>query len=242
MWTHLPPLPSSLSLPLSPSLFHPLPPTDSAWAVYILPEEVGSRCNMIGMHILLLKGGVPHRSVGKLEIVHLVEPKKPIVTWDRDKMRRTGKTGNLVFIEIGRRCQGGEGLVWMYCGFEEATSLWETIYRLVIHLPLPSPTPHPPVILHSPCLCLSWSSHIFLLVLTTFLLVLSSYYQCLSVLPLSAHHCLCCCLSLSQLLIVVLWSVPLSNPLSSNVTHSSLIFPPLSLSLSLSPHPLQVSI
>ena len=133
------------SLSLSLSLSFP-PPQDSAWAVYIMPEEVGSRCNMIGIHILLLKDGVPHRSVGKLEIVNLADPDKPIVTWDRDKMRRTGKTGNLVFIEIGRRCQGGEGLVWMYCGFEEATSLRETLHRLVVIFPcLPPPSPHPPV-------------------------------------------------------------------------------------------------
>ena len=89
---------------------------------------------MIGVHILLLRGGVPNHSVGKLLIVSPVDASKPIVAWDRDKMRRTGKTGNLVFIEIGRRCQGGPGLVWMYAGFEEAHPLRETLHRSVQNL------------------------------------------------------------------------------------------------------------
>ena len=97
-----------------------------------MPEEVGSRCGMIGIHILLLKAGVPQQSVGRLEIVSPTNPSRPvIVAWDRDKMRRTGKTGNLVFMEIGRRCRGGPGLVWMYAGFEEAHPLRETLHRSV---------------------------------------------------------------------------------------------------------------
>ena len=67
--------------------------------------------------------------MGQLQIVSPADAGKPIVAWDRDKMRRTGKTGNLVFIEIGRRCQGGPGLVWMYAGFEEAHPLRETLHR-----------------------------------------------------------------------------------------------------------------
>lgn len=94
-----------------------------------MPEDVSLRCNMIGTHILLLKGGVPHQTVGRLEIISPSDTGTPIVTWDRDKMRRTGKTGNLVFIEIGRRCTGGPGLVWMYAGFEEAHPLRETLHR-----------------------------------------------------------------------------------------------------------------
>lgn len=89
---------------------------------------------MIGTHILLLKGGIPHQTVGRLEIISPSDMGAPIVTWDRDKMRRTGKTGNLVFIEIGRRCTGGPGLVWMYAGFEEAHPLRETLHRLALEL------------------------------------------------------------------------------------------------------------
>ena len=106
-----------------------LPPLDSVWAVYILPEEVGSRCTIIGMNVLALQSGVPNKTVGRLSIFSPADPSNPVLSWDRDKMRRTGKTGNLVFIEIGRRCQGGPGLVWMYAGVEEAQALRETLHK-----------------------------------------------------------------------------------------------------------------
>lgn len=102
---------------------------DSVWAVYILPEEVGSRCTIIGMNILALQSGVPNKTVGRLSIFSPADTSNPVLSWDRDKMRRTGKTGNLVFIEIGRRCQGGPGLVWMYAGVEEAQALRETLHK-----------------------------------------------------------------------------------------------------------------
>lgn len=100
---------------------------DSVWMVYILPEDVGSRCHFIGTHVLVLRSG--RRTVGRLDIISPADPSNPIISWDRDKMRRTGKTGNLVFIEIGRRCEGGPGLVWMYAGFDEAQALRETLHK-----------------------------------------------------------------------------------------------------------------
>ena len=103
-----------------------LPLLDSVWAVYILPEEVGSRCTIIGMNVLALRSGIPNKTVS---IFSPTDPSNPVLSWDRDKMRRTGKTGSTVFLEIGRRCQGGPGLVWMYAGVEEAQALWETLHK-----------------------------------------------------------------------------------------------------------------
>lgn len=34
-----------------------------------------------------------------------------------------------MFVEIGRRCQGGPGLVWMYSGFNDAQALRETLHK-----------------------------------------------------------------------------------------------------------------
>jgi len=100
------------------------------WPVYILPEEVGSKLGILGLHVLSLRSGVPNISMGQLDIISLSDPRNPVVTWDRDKMRRIGKTGNLVFIEIGRRCQGGPGLIWMYTGYQDdAKALKDTIWR-----------------------------------------------------------------------------------------------------------------
>jgi len=69
--------------------------------------------------------------IGHLDIYNPGDPSTPLISWDRDKMRRTGKTGNLVFIEIGRRCQGGPGLVWMYTGFNDAQALRETLHNFL---------------------------------------------------------------------------------------------------------------
>ena len=63
------------------------------WPVYILPEEVGQRCSIIGLNVLALRSGVPGKEVGTLNIYNPVDPATPLVSWDRDKMRRTGKTG-----------------------------------------------------------------------------------------------------------------------------------------------------
>ena len=103
--------------------------SDSVWAVYILPEEVGSRCHIIGTMVLALRSGVPNKQVGRLDIYNPIDPANPMVSWDQDKMRRTGKTSNLVFIEIGRRCEGGPGLVWMHAGNEESQALRQTLHR-----------------------------------------------------------------------------------------------------------------
>lgn len=86
------------------------------WPVYILPEEVGSRCSIIGAHVLALQGRVAGNRQGKLDIYSHTDVSDPVISWDHDKIRRTGKLGQLIFIEIGRRCQGGPGLVWMYTG------------------------------------------------------------------------------------------------------------------------------
>ena len=102
---------------------------DSAWAVYILPDDVGTTCQIIGLNVVVLKGGRGNKPVRQLQICNPVDPQNPTVSWDRDKMRRTGKTGNLVFIEIGRRCKGGPGLVWMYSAYGEAQALKETLHK-----------------------------------------------------------------------------------------------------------------
>ena len=87
------------------------------------------KCSIIGTNVIALKSGVQGVSIGHLDIYQAADPSTPLISWDRDKMRRTGKTGNLVFIEIGRRCFGGPGLVWMYTGFNDAQALRETLHK-----------------------------------------------------------------------------------------------------------------
>ena len=86
------------------------------------------QCHIIGINVIALKSDVKDIPFGHLQIYNAADPSTPLISWDRDKIRRTGKTGNLVFIEIGRRCQGGPGLLWMYsCSVAQA--LRETLHK-----------------------------------------------------------------------------------------------------------------
>ena len=110
-------------------MYYSLFTVDSVWPVYILPEEVGLRCQIIGQNILTLRSQ-SRISLGELEIISPTDHKQVVIRWDRDKLRRSGKVGNLAFVEIGRRCVGGPGLVWMYVGFHNAArTLRETLQR-----------------------------------------------------------------------------------------------------------------
>ena len=100
----------------------------SVWPVYILPEEVGSRINALGLHIVALRN-ISENHPGRLDIISPTDPTTPIVSWNRDRLRRTGGgIGSMVFVEIGRRCTGGPGLIWMYVGPKDMEVLKEILH------------------------------------------------------------------------------------------------------------------
>lgn len=106
------------------------PPLDSVWLVYVLAEEVGSRVQALGVHYVTLRSSLVKGSPALLSIISPLDS-EPIVTWEANKMRRTGSLGNMVFVEIGRRCEGGPGLIWMYACPEDMTNFRETLKRYV---------------------------------------------------------------------------------------------------------------
>ena len=106
-----------------------LPPSDSAWPVFIFPEEVGTRCTIAGVNVLTIQSGVPGRSVGKLSIFNPADPSIPLVSWEVQNMKRHGKMQNMFFIEIGWQCEGGPGLVWMYAGWEDTWTLHQMLVK-----------------------------------------------------------------------------------------------------------------
>lgn len=114
----------------SPSLFTSLTAIDSVWAVYILPEEVGSRIQALGMQYLTLQSSLSSKTMATLKIISPLDM-EPIVTWEATKMRRTGNLNNMMFIEIGRRCEGGPGLIWMCTTPADTHNFRETLQRLV---------------------------------------------------------------------------------------------------------------
>ena len=98
------------------------------WLVYVLAEEVGSRVQALGVHIVTLRSSLNKQSPALMSIISPVDS-EPIVTWEANKMRRTGSLGNMVFIEVGRRCEGGPGLIWMYACPEDAPNYRDTLKR-----------------------------------------------------------------------------------------------------------------
>ena len=53
----------------------------------------------------------------------------PLITWDRDKLRRSGSIGDMVFMEAGRRCTFGPGMLWMLDKTRVSISLREGLHR-----------------------------------------------------------------------------------------------------------------
>lgn len=96
--------------------------TVSVWRVYIINEGVGKTLKCRGFHNITINRD------STLSIINSCN-QVPLATWDRDKIRRSGCLENLVFIEAGRRCQGGPGMLWMYCP-QNAVDFGECLHRL----------------------------------------------------------------------------------------------------------------
>lgn len=61
--------------------------------------------------------------------IHNFHSGKHLLSWDRDKLRRSGCIGSLVFMEAGRRCYGGPGLLWMCCPVSVAGKFRECLHK-----------------------------------------------------------------------------------------------------------------
>ena len=54
----------------------------------------------------------------------------PLIIWKREHIRKSGSIGNLVFLETGRRCRFGPGLLWMY-SVTSVSSLRDGLHKYV---------------------------------------------------------------------------------------------------------------
>ena len=91
--------------------------------VYILHEGIGGAINITGLHILAVA-----YNDRKLKL-YKFQTGKCLLTWDGDKIRTCGYIKSLVFVEAGRRCLGGDGLLWMQHPTPYSTELCECLYR-----------------------------------------------------------------------------------------------------------------
>jgi len=80
------------------------------WVVNILSEGIAldNNTTLTGLHIITI------RSSDATFNVHDLHTGKQLLSWSKTAIRRSGCIGTLVFIEAGRRCSGGPGLLWMY--------------------------------------------------------------------------------------------------------------------------------
>ncbi len=100
------------------------------WPVFIGHEEVGLRLNITGLKVLALKGKTTSSSqLAKLEVYSLAAEQSPVLSCLHDRIRCSGKLGKWVYVELGSRCKGGPGLLWMFCGSQErANRIRDALY------------------------------------------------------------------------------------------------------------------
>lgn len=102
---------------------------DSAWPTYVAPGEVGSRSGVTGPMVLALKGRV-FNTMGKMELYSPFDHTYPILSYKHDMVRCTGKMGKFLYVELGSRCKGGPGLLWMYFGSKERANTMKEVFYL----------------------------------------------------------------------------------------------------------------
>ena len=90
--------------------------------MYIINEDVGKKLGYEGLHIIAIRRNSTMN-------IHNFHSGKHLLSWDRDKLRRSGCIGSLVFMEAGRRCYGGPGLLWMYCPVSVAGKFRECLHK-----------------------------------------------------------------------------------------------------------------
>ena len=96
--------------------------TVNVWRVYIINEGVGKTLKCRGFHNVTINRDSTISIINSSSQV-------PLVIWDRDKIRRSGCLESLVFLEAGRRCHGGPGMLWMYCP-QSSVQFGECLHRL----------------------------------------------------------------------------------------------------------------
>ena len=86
---------------------------------------MGSRCHITGLNILALRRTVTDPAhKGEIELYSPEDCHNPVITCTHNMIRLVGKMRVFVYVEFGRRCKGGPGLLWMYCGNNEETAAW----------------------------------------------------------------------------------------------------------------------
>lgn len=95
-----------LWMDVDPKFYHPQ--GVMAWGMYALQEGIGSRAGLKDAPCVAVVTDTDRLLVFPWKVTCAV------IDWDRTHLRRSGSVGNLVFLEAGRRCMFGAGLLWMH--------------------------------------------------------------------------------------------------------------------------------
>jgi len=88
------------------------------WVVYVLKEGITKHnSTLAGLQVITI------RSSDATFNLYDFHTGKHLLSWDREAIRRSGCMKSLVFLEAGRRCSGGPGLLWMQHPIPEAMTL-----------------------------------------------------------------------------------------------------------------------
>ena len=90
--------------------------------MYIINEDVGKKLGYEGLHVIAIRRNSTMN-------IHNFYSGKHLLSWDRDKLRRSHYIGSLVCVEAGRRCFGGPGLLWMYSSVSVAPKFREYLHK-----------------------------------------------------------------------------------------------------------------
>ena len=95
------------------------------WVVYLINEGVGPKLNFIGIHVVTVN------TTNLTFNIYNYYNEKHLLAWEHCNIRRSGCIGPLVFLEIGRKCLAGPGVLWMYYPAHLAAQFRESLHRLV---------------------------------------------------------------------------------------------------------------
>lgn len=78
------------------------------WTVYFISEGVAQTLNFTGLHVVTI-------SATNLTFnIYDFYNGKHLLAWEHCSIRKSGCVGPLVFLEVGKSCHGGPGVLWMF--------------------------------------------------------------------------------------------------------------------------------
>ena len=96
-----------------------------AWGMCVLKDGIGATAGMRDAFCVAVITDTDQIIVFPWNVT------TPLIIWKREHIRRSGSIGNLVFLEAGRRCSFGPGLLWMYSVTSVVPSLRDGLHKYV---------------------------------------------------------------------------------------------------------------